>query len=32
MRISDLKEWNTFEAFKTAEDVILYFNVILEDV
>ena len=28
MKISDLKEWNTFEAFKTPEDVILYLKVL----
>lgn len=29
--ITTLKEWNTFEAFKTPEDVILYLKVCLED-
>lgn len=29
--ITSLKEWNTFEAFKTPEDVILYLKVIVED-
>ena len=31
MKVSDLKEWNTFESFKTPEDVILYLKLILED-
>lgn len=31
MKISDLKEWNTFEAFKTPEDVILYLKLVVED-
>ena len=29
--ITSLKEWNTFEAFKTPEDVILYLKVVVED-
>lgn len=29
--ITSLKEWNTFEAFKTSEDVIMYLKVLLED-
>lgn len=29
--ITTLKEWNTFEAFKTPEDVILYLKVVVED-
>jgi len=29
--VISLKEWNTFEAFKTPEDVILYLKVIVED-
>lgn len=28
---TSLKEWNTFEAFKTPEDVILYLKVVVED-
>lgn len=31
MDINILKEWNTFEAFKTPEDVILYLKVVVED-
>ena len=31
MNINILKEWNTFEAFKTPEDVILYLKVVVED-
>ena len=29
--ITTLKEWNTFEALKTPEDVILYLKVVVED-
>lgn len=29
--ITTLKEWNTFESFKTPEDVILYLKVVVED-
>ena len=29
--LTSLKEWNTFEAFKTPEDVILYLKVVVED-
>ena len=29
--ITTLKEWNTFEAFKTPEDVIMYLKVVVED-
>ena len=29
--ITSLKEWNTFESFKTPEDVILYLKVVVED-
>lgn len=29
--ITTLKEWNTFGAFKTPEDVILYLKVCVED-
>ena len=29
--ITSLKEWNTFEALKTPEDVILYLKVVVED-
>lgn len=29
--ITALKEWNTFEALKTPEDVILYLKVVVED-
>lgn len=28
--ITSLKEWNTFESFKTPEDVILYLKVVVE--
>ena len=31
MDINILKEWNTFESFKTPEDVILYLKVVVED-
>lgn len=31
VNIRELKEWNTFEAFKTPEDVILYLKVVVED-
>lgn len=31
VNISELKEWNTFEAFKTPEDVILYLKVVVEN-
>lgn len=31
MNINILKEWNTFEAFKTPEDVILYLKVLEEE-
>lgn len=31
MKVSDLKEWNTFKSFKTPEDVILYLKVVVED-
>lgn len=31
MNINILKEWNTFEALKTPEDVILYLKVVVED-
>lgn len=31
MNINILKEWNTFESFKTPEDVILYLKVVVED-
>lgn len=31
MNINILKEWNTFEAFKTPEDVIIYLKVVVED-
>ena len=31
MNINILKEWNTLEAFKTPEDVILYLKVVVED-
>ena len=29
--ITSLKEWNTFEVFKTPEDVIMYLKVVVED-
>lgn len=31
VNINELKEWNTFEEFKTPEDVILYLKVVVED-
>lgn len=31
MNINILKEWNTFEALKTPEDVIIYLKVVVED-
>lgn len=29
--LTSLKEWNTFEGFKTPEDVVLYLKVVVED-
>ena len=29
--ITTLKEWNTFECFKTPEDVIMYLKVVVDD-
>ena len=31
VNIGELREWNTFEALKTPEDVIQYLKVVVED-